>query len=128
MTVLDGEDTDTDDVPVLPACTLSPPYTAVTITEFGEFIAGVYVTTQLPDKMVQDDGTNEPPTFPSFHDTIPVGILDELNEEDTATVNCTWDCGFIVTRFGMTVVVVAGSVLDDKTNVPRLVECEESPP
>ena len=89
VTVLDGEDTDTDDVPVLPACILSPPYSAVTITEFGEFIAGVYVTTQLPDKMVQDDGTNEPPAFPSFQDIIPVGILDELNEEDTAAVNCT---------------------------------------
>ena len=80
----------------------------------------------LPDKMVQDDGANEPPAFPSFHDTVPVGI-DEL-DADTAAVNCTWDCGFIVTMFGITVVVVTASGLDDKLNVPRLVECEESPP
>ena len=31
------------DVPVLLECVLSPPYVAVTITELGEFAAGVYV-------------------------------------------------------------------------------------
>ena len=29
------------DVPVLPECTLSPPYVAATVTELGEFVFGV---------------------------------------------------------------------------------------
>ena len=69
---------------MLPECTLSPSYAAVTVIEFGGVIEGVYDTIQLPDESMQDDGTNVPPAFPSLHDTVPVGRVDE---PATATVS-----------------------------------------
>ena len=67
---------------------VSPLYVAVIVMEFVELEDGVYDVLHVFADKVHTDELNEPPAFPSLHDTIPVGIGDE-SDVDTATVNCT---------------------------------------
>src|SRR5574340_197435 len=64
-----------EDMPALPEYPLFAANVAVTVTEFDAFVDGVYVTAQLPDESIQEDGLNVPPRFPSLHVTVPVGMF-----------------------------------------------------
>ena len=43
----------------------------------------------MPDEIMHAMGLNAPPTFPSLHDTVPVGIVGELDVSAIFTVNET---------------------------------------
>jgi len=51
----------------------------------------VYTVVQLPDDIVQEDGLNVPPLFPSLHDTVPVGVVGVVELSATVEVNVTCD-------------------------------------
>lgn len=55
----------------------------------GGFVPGVYVTVQILDESVHEDGLNVPPVFPSLHDTVPVGMVGRLEVSATDTVKVT---------------------------------------
>ena len=57
----------------------------------GGLAPGVYVTVQLPDKSVHEDGLNAPPAFSSLHETVPVGAVGKLEVSATDTVKLTCD-------------------------------------
>ena len=58
---------------------------------FGWFADGVYDTVQLPDESVQEGELNVPPILPSLHDTVPVGMIVELEPSVTVAVNVACD-------------------------------------
>jgi hypothetical protein len=51
------------------------------------FVAGVYDVMHPPDGSVQEVGLKIPWAFLSFHDTMPVGVFEELVLSVTVTVN-----------------------------------------
>ena len=95
------------DVPELPECVLSPLFVAVIVTEIGDDAEGVYDTVQTLDESVQVVGLNVPPTFPSLHDTVPMGMVWELDVSAIATVSVTCDPRIVVAVLGVIVVIVS---------------------
>ena len=74
-------------------------------------MAIVYEVVQLPDTNIQDDGPNAPPALLSLQDTVPVGIVGELEVSLTVTVSVTDDPGFAVCEFEDMVTDVESEVL-----------------
>ena len=75
------------------------------MTELGAFVEAVYDVVQLPDDKVHGDELNVPPEPPSFHVTVPVGVVGELYVSFTLTTNVTEPVDSVV-GFGVTVVAV----------------------
>jgi hypothetical protein len=71
VTVVDADPTVTDSVPELPALFASPGYDAVRVTVPA--VELLYVTLQVPDESVQEEGAKEPDGAPN--ETVPVGLL-----------------------------------------------------
>lgn len=51
----------------------------------------MYTVVQSPDDSVHEVGLNVPPTFASLHDTLPVGVVGEVELSATVTVNVSCD-------------------------------------
>jgi len=57
----------------------------------GALADATYVAVQLESESIQEDGLNVPPALPSLHDTVPVGVDEELEVSATLAVNVTCD-------------------------------------
>jgi len=72
----------------------------------GELVEAVYDVVQLPDDdKTQEAVLNTPPEPPSFHITLPLGVVVPLVSA-TVAANVTCPPEFTVKEFGVTVVVV----------------------
>ncbi len=69
--------------------------------EFGALEGGVYDVVQMPDDNVHADELNEPPVFPSLHDTIPLGVVGEFDVSVTVEVNVIAFPGVKDAEFGV---------------------------
>ena len=74
----------------------------------GGFGGTVYVVVQV-DGNVHDDGLKVPPALLSLHDTVPVGVVGELEVSVTCTENDKVPLEGSVVELGVTVVLV-GSI------------------
>lgn len=77
---------------------------------FAKLIGGVYDTVQLPDSSAHMVELNVPPTLPSLHDMVPVGVLGKLDVSVIFTENDIEDPGCTVTRFGV-IALDVGSIV-----------------
>ena len=108
-------------------CALSPLYVAVIVIEFGAPEDGVYDVVHMPDDRVHVDELNEPPEFPSLQDTVPLGVVGELDPSDTVEVNVIAFPGTKDAEFGVMATDVGCTVIIESGNVPELVWCVASP-
>src|SRR5574337_1194644 len=67
---------------------------------FTKLIGGVYDTMQLPDNSAHIVELNAPPTLPSLHDIVPVGVLGKLDVSVIFAENDIEDPGCTVARLG----------------------------
>ncbi len=86
----------------------------------GGFPDAVYLDTQAPDKSVHEVALNWPPALPSFHDTVPVGVVGELDESLTLTTNVTVPLEDRVAGFGLIVAVVRCNTFTERLDIPAL--------
>lgn len=80
------------------------------VMSFTKLIGGVYDTMQLPDSNVHIVELNAPPTLPSLHVTVPVGVLGKLEVSVIFTENDIEDPGCTVARFGV-IALDVGSIV-----------------
>lgn len=94
---------------------------AVIAIEFGAPVDGVYDVVHMPDDMVHVEELKEPPALPSFHDTVPLGVVGEFDVSDTVDVNVITFPGTKDAEFGVmtTDVVCIESMVSG--NAPALV-------
>ena len=55
----------------------------------------------MPDERVHVEEPKEPPTLPSFHDTVPLGVVGEFDVSDTVDVNVIAFPGVKDAEFGV---------------------------
>ena len=93
----------------------------------GGFPEAVYFDTHAPDESVHEVALKVPPVLPSFHDTVPKGVVGEPDESLTLTTNVIMPLLGKVAGFGLIVVVVRCSTFTERDDIPALPECAESP-
>ena len=77
---------------------------------FTKLIGGVYDTMQLPDNSAHIVELNAPPTLPSLHDIVPVGVLGKLDVSVIFAENDIEDPGCTVARLGVIALEVGSTV------------------
>jgi hypothetical protein len=87
----------------------------------------VYDVVQPTFDNVQDVGLNVPPALLSLNNTVPLGVVGELEVSVTDMVNVVVAPEFIVVEFGKIDVVVESSRVTVIGDVPLLVACVVSP-
>jgi hypothetical protein len=91
---------------------------------------------QLPDNSAHMVELNAPPTLPSLHDMVPVGVLGKLDVSVIFTENDIEDPGCTVARFGVialdvgltvttVVVVLTWVVVEILLEVVLVFDCKE---
>lgn len=83
---------------------------------------GLYENTHTLDESVQEVALNVPAALPSVHDTVPVGVVLELDVSLTLTTNETEPPLDTVKGFWIRVIVVPCSTFTVKAEMPALPE------
>ena len=105
----------------------SPEYAAVIVTDEGGLEEDMYDVVQLPSDKVHEVESKVPPALLSLNNTVPLGVVGELEVSVTDIVSMIVAPEFIVPEFGAIAVVVVSSRLIVRGDVPVLVACVGSP-
>ena len=82
----------------------------------------VYIDAHDPDERVHEVTLNTPPALLSTHDTVPMGVVGELDESLTLTINLTVPAKDKVAGLGVIVVVVRCNSFTKRDDMPALPE------
>jgi len=96
--------------------------------EFEDPEDGVYDVVHVPADKVHVSELNEPPALPSLHDTIPSGVVDEVDVSVTVEVNIIAVPDVKETEFGLMITDVECIVTTARDSIEELVTWVISPP
>jgi hypothetical protein len=106
---------------------LSPEYVALIVITLGGFPEAAYLDTHAPDESVHDVVLNWPPPLLSLHDTVPEGVVGELDASLILTTNVIVPLEDRIAGFGLMDTVVGCSTFTERGDIPALPEWAESP-